>query len=55
MKQIKQFSTAKELDDIVTLLNEAGIKTEVDRDDCALFVHVGDYIKARDIILDYTD
>jgi hypothetical protein len=51
MKQIKQFDSKKELNDTVKVLEAEGINCECSKD-LSLFVHVGDFIKARDVILE---
>jgi hypothetical protein len=51
MKQIKQFDSKKELNDTVKALEAEGINCECP-EDLSLFVHVGDFIKARDVILE---
>lgn len=50
MKQIKEFDSKKELNDVVKALEAEGIKCECS--DLLLFVHVGDLIRARDVILE---
>jgi acyl dehydratase len=52
MKQIKQFDSKKELNDTIKALEAEGINCEYSEVDFLLFVHVGDFIKARDVILE---
>jgi len=54
VKDLKKFDTKKELNAAITALENAGIRCE-HNNDYVLRVHIGDFIKARDVLLDAED
>jgi hypothetical protein len=57
MRKIKEFTGKKELDTVIKALEKQGIDSKSKKDGAiyTLFVNVGYFIKARDIMLDMAD
>jgi hypothetical protein len=53
MKDIKTFETSGELKKAKDVLDEVGIGYEFDNDTLVLRVHVSNFIRARDTLIDW--
>jgi hypothetical protein len=53
MKYIKTFETSSELKRAKDVLDEAGVSYEFDNNTLVLRVHVRNFIRARDVLIDW--